>query len=33
MDATEMVDAAMAGFDQGKLVAIPSLPDIADWEA
>ena len=28
-----MVDAAMAGFDQGELVTIPSLPDRADWEA
>ena len=22
----------MAGLDQGELVTIPSLPDIADWE-
>lgn len=29
MDADAMVDAALAGFDQGELVTIPSLPDIA----
>jgi hypothetical protein len=28
-----MVDAAIAGFEQGELVTIPSLPDMADWEA
>jgi short-subunit dehydrogenase len=33
MKADDMVDAALAGFDQGELVTIPSLPDIADWEA
>ena len=33
MNADDMVDAALAGFDQGELVTIPSLPDIADWEA
>jgi len=33
MRAEDMVDAALAGFDQGELVTIPSLPDIADWEA
>ncbi|MEK1941581.1 MAG: SDR family oxidoreductase [Pseudomonas sp.] len=33
MDAGEMVDAALAGFDQGELVTIPSLPDAADWNA
>jgi uncharacterized protein len=33
MQADEMVDAALAGFDQGELITIPSLPDIADWEA
>ncbi|SDY98072.1 hypothetical protein SAMN03159453_01881 [Pseudomonas sp. NFIX28] len=30
MDATEIVDAALAGFDQGELITIPSLPDSAD---
>ncbi|QTT91724.1 SDR family NAD(P)-dependent oxidoreductase [Pseudomonas chlororaphis] len=33
MDAPEMVDAALAGFDQGELITIPSLPDSADWDA
>jgi short-subunit dehydrogenase len=33
MKAETMVDAAFAGFDQGELVTIPSLPDISDWEA
>jgi hypothetical protein len=32
MPAAEMVDAALAGFDRGELVTIPSLPDAADWE-
>jgi len=33
MRADEMVDAALAGFDQGELITIPSLPDVTDWEA
>jgi short-subunit dehydrogenase len=33
MTADDMVDAAIAGLDQGELVTIPALPDIADWEA
>ncbi|MEB0122122.1 SDR family oxidoreductase [Pseudomonas sp. CCI1.2] len=33
MDAQDMVDAALAGFDQGELVTIPSLPNAADWQA
>ena len=33
MAVGEMVDAALAGFDQGELVTIPSLPDAADWQA
>ncbi|HEX8544998.1 MAG TPA: SDR family oxidoreductase [Pseudomonas sp.] len=33
MNVTEMVDAALAGFDQAELVTIPSLPDAADWNA
>jgi short-subunit dehydrogenase len=33
MEATDMVDAALAGFDQGELITIPSLPDPADWQA
>ena len=32
MMADEMVDAALAGFDQGELITIPSLPDVTDWE-
>ncbi|GAB2885435.1 SDR family NAD(P)-dependent oxidoreductase [Paralcaligenes ginsengisoli] len=33
MRAEDMVDAALAGLDQGEQVTIPSLPDLADWEA
>jgi uncharacterized protein len=33
MPAEEMVDAALAGLDQGELVTIPALPEVADWEA
>lgn len=33
MDVNEMVDAALAGFDQGELVTIPSLSNAEDWEA
>lgn len=33
MEVGEMVDAALAGLDQGELVTIPSLPDVADWGA
>ncbi|TFH78526.1 MULTISPECIES: SDR family NAD(P)-dependent oxidoreductase [Pseudomonas] len=33
MEAGEMVDAALAGLDQGELITIPSLPDAADWHA
>jgi short-subunit dehydrogenase len=32
MEVDEMVDAALAGFDEGELVTIPSLPDAADWQ-
>ena len=32
MNAEEMVDAALVGFDRKELVTIPSLPDVADWE-
>nr|WP_295113617.1 SDR family oxidoreductase [uncultured Caulobacter sp.] len=31
MGVDDMVDAALAGLDQGELVTIPSLPDAADW--
>ena len=27
-----MVDAALAGLDQGEAVTIPSLPDVGDWQ-
>jgi short-subunit dehydrogenase len=33
MRAEDMVDAALAGFDQGEFVTIPSLPEAADWNA
>jgi short-subunit dehydrogenase len=32
MSVDEMVDASLAGFDQGELVTIPSLPNAADWD-
>ncbi|WP_216841107.1 SDR family oxidoreductase [Acidobacterium sp. S8] len=32
MDADEMVEAAIAGFELGETITIPSLPDVADWE-
>jgi uncharacterized protein len=31
MRSDDLVDAALAGFDQGETVTIPSLPDAADW--
>jgi uncharacterized protein len=33
MSATDLVDAALAGLDQGELATVPSLPDAADWSA
>lgn len=33
MDVDEMVDAAIAGLDQGESVTIPALPDVQEWEA
>jgi short-subunit dehydrogenase len=33
MSTDDMVDAALAGLDQGELITIPSLPDAADWDA
>jgi uncharacterized protein len=33
MQSDDLVDAALAGFDQGEVVTIPSLPDAADWAA
>lgn len=32
MSVDEMVDAALSGLDQGELITIPSLPNLADWE-
>jgi short-subunit dehydrogenase len=32
MSAENLVDAAIAGLDQGEAVTIPSLPDKAEWE-
>lgn len=31
MTAEDLVDAALAGLDQGELATLPSLPDLADW--
>lgn len=33
MSAADLVDAALAGLDQGESVTIPALPDVADWTA
>ena len=33
MEVGDMVDAALAGLDQGETVTIPSLPDAAEWDA
>ena len=33
METSDLVNAALAGFDQGELITIPSLPDPADWDA
>src|SRR5258707_9381272 len=33
MPVGEMVDAALTGLDLGEFATIPSLPDIADWDA
>jgi uncharacterized protein len=33
MQVDDMVDAALAGLDQGELVTLPALPDAADWQA
>ncbi|HTU44814.1 MAG TPA: SDR family oxidoreductase [Bryobacteraceae bacterium] len=32
MSAEDMVDAALAGLDQGEFVTIPALPDAAQWQ-
>jgi short-subunit dehydrogenase len=33
MSAEDMVDAALAGFDQGEFVTIPALPDAVQWQS
>ena len=33
MTAEDMVDAALAGLDQGEIVTIPALPERAEWDA
>ena len=33
MQSEDLVDAALAGFDQGELVTNPSLPEASDWNA
>ena len=33
MDVDAMVDAALVGLDMGEVVTIPSLPEVADWNA
>jgi uncharacterized protein len=32
MSAEDLVDAALAGFDLGETVTVPSLPESSDWE-
>jgi short-subunit dehydrogenase len=33
MSAEDMVDAALAGLDQGEFVTIPALPDAGQWQS
>jgi short-subunit dehydrogenase len=33
MPVHDMVDAALAGLEQGELVTIPALPDVSEWNA
>lgn len=33
MSGDDLVDAALAGLDQGEVITVPSLPDAADWHA
>lgn len=33
MSAEDMVDAALAGFDQGELITIPALHAVEEWQA
>ncbi|EYS93982.1 AraC family transcriptional regulator [Cupriavidus sp. SK-4] len=31
MSGDDLVDAALAGLDQGEVITVPSLPEVADW--
>ncbi|MBB3016830.1 SDR family NAD(P)-dependent oxidoreductase [Cupriavidus alkaliphilus] len=33
MDGDDLVDAALAGLDQGEAITLPSLPHAGDWQA
>jgi len=33
MSGEDLVDAALAGFDLGEFTTVPSLPEVADWDA
>lgn len=33
MTADNLVDAALAGYDLGEVVTVPSLPNVAEWQA
>ena len=33
MTAPDLVDAALSGLDIGEVITIPSLPEVADWQA
>lgn len=33
MSGDDLVDAGLAGLDQGEVITVPSLPDLADWQA
>ncbi|RWA56405.1 AraC family transcriptional regulator [Cupriavidus sp. UYMSc13B] len=33
MSGDDLVDAALAGLDQGEVITVPSLPDVAGWQA
>ncbi len=32
MTADDLVDAALAGLDQGEVITLPSLPEVEDWQ-
>lgn len=33
MSVDDLVDSALAGFDQGEFATVPSLPESDDWNA